>query len=84
MKQLKSKKMNYQKYDDAIQTQRRIQKLGVLAEQLKLTESDLFLISDIKKNEKVDQANFIANHNIPLSDIEQTYEHNRLLRKRTF
>ncbi len=73
-----SNECKVKKYKKALDTQSKVQKLGILCVQNGITEFELDLISRIKRYGKEDILSYIIDHSMSIKDCEEVYKKYRL------
>lgn len=66
------------RYENALNTQGKVQKLGIMCVQNDISESDLDIISRIKRYGKEDILSYIIDHSMSIKDCEEVYKKYRL------
>lgn len=73
-----SNECKMKKYKKALDTQGKVQKLGILCVQNGITEFELDLISRIKRYGKEDILAYVVDHCMNIKDCEEVYQKHRL------
>lgn len=66
------------RYENALYTQGKVQKLGIMCVQNDISESDLDIISRIKRYGKEDILSYVVDHCMNIKDCEEVYQKHRL------
>ena len=66
------------RYKNALDTQSKVQKLGILCVQNGITEFELDMISRIKRYGKEEVLAYVVDHSMNIKDCEEVYQKHKL------